>query len=246
LYPRIDRDPKTLEELREIADQFVNWKKATFIAYGTLFSGEIDPSAEEEEEAGVIWHFWPSGGPFTDEHPSRYIRPLPGDLQTNPAAPKVMHPGLRDADGYEIDITLENWPNIRRHITCDRLMIVRQCQALVIWVREEAKQFCEAGLPEIFEEEDSEMPRNARRVVVRCDGIERTVELSGSAHHLLQKLSTANRARDTRKNKSFLCDAIPEIKALIKTVAHGQEQLGPTEAVYSLDQAVRDRIDLRD
>ena len=247
LFPKTDRDPKTIEDLNEIADQAVKWQVAMFFAYETLHEVEIDPSEAQEEEAGVLWHFGPPDGPFLEGHPSLFMGPLPAELRRNPAAFKVMQPDLYDVSGYYLlERSLSNWPTIRETILLKHHFIVRQSLALVGWVREATTSFVEAQFPEIFEDQDSALPRGKRRVSVRHHGATHAVELTAVVHLFLRTLARDGRARQTRTTKVKLFDDMPQLRGLIHAVDSDSDERAESEAVYAIDPRMKGRIHLRD
>lgn len=241
---RADEPPPTsLGSLQQLVRDIVEWRVSVFTAYGTLCDGEVEASPEEEEAQGVLWHFFPADGPFTEGHPSLLVGQLPEDLRDNPVATLIMSTALCDQDGNELAICLDNWPAIRSNVLLDLRRIGARGTKLVKWVRQAIAAFQEPDLPEVVEREEGvTSSRGSRDVVVRHRGRERVITLQRSIYLILRTLAVCPQARDTRKNKSELCRLIPEIEHYVQSVDPGREQLGETECVYRLDPAMQNRV----
>lgn len=116
---------------------------------------------------------------------------------------------IHDASRRHLELTVDNWPNIRSAVESFHLMTVVQAMQLIAIVRQRIGDFEHAVIPEISRTRVLE--RNRVQVEVRMAGATRTAELPNAEADFLDSLAKDGSAKARRQVKLELVRTIPEL-----------------------------------
>ncbi len=255
-FPSLDSPASDQDVLTRVRDARAWWDRVEAVhgsGAGFGSASKIIRSIPIEKRS-VLWHFDPY---FQGAQPRSAFNPrvadILGHLPTrfwtlpSPFYSRTVLFGSADRlpgpdDLPTIPVSKDNWVEVCGILRAGRQLVRGHCEALLNWIAAQVRDVTQAALPTL--RAVGRGSHNAVMIRVSIAGKHREVAITHSQHQFLLNLQIKGHAEWARSQRPDLVRRLPELEAWLDTNPDLPRSDRERNAVYTLPESVRDRMNL--